>query len=288
MSIESEIAAAVTPAVNPAGPYILLAKVVTVVAIAIGLYGSGYYMAQKKGDAALSAKVVEDQKVIDKLKDDYNVATATANGIAQGNTTVLQDNVNNIASNLNQENQYAHKNPSANKPLVFHSKLSSNSVGMLNAKTPNGSQLIQHPADGVQGNSDPSLAANTGDQAQCRPDDATQQSLHAIAQDGDDAIRQLNALIDAYNSVRIVGCSITPASASELSALLSDTTIDPNTVSTEESTPLLVVSKIKDGVLSIAPLLLPALIPESAPFMPALNKALGQPATVPAENPKTP
>jgi hypothetical protein len=276
MSIESEIAAAVIPVANPATPYILLAKIVTVVAIAIGIYGSGYYVAARKGDAALAAKVVEDQKVVDKLKSDYSVAAATANGIAQGNSTVLQDNVNNIAGNLKQENQYAHKNPTANKPLVFHSKPAAN-VGVLNNQTASG-QLVQHPADGVQGNSDPALTGGTGNQAQCRPDDATQQSLHAIAQDGDDAIRQLNALIDAYNSVRIVGCSITPASASELQTLLYDTSIDPTTVSTEESTPLLVVSKIKDGVLSIAPLLLPALIPGSAPFMPALNKALETPS----------
>ena len=276
MNIESDVASAVSSVAstvtNPASAYILLAKIVLVFAVAAGLYGAGYYQAQKKGDAALASKVVEDQKIIDKLKNDYNVAVAQANGIAQGNSTVLQDNVNNIANNLNQENQNAHKNPTANKPLVFHSKPTAN-VGVLSNQAA-GSQPVQHPTNGVQGNSDPALAAGTGDQAQCRPDDATQRALHSIAQDGDDAIRQLNALIDAYNSVRVVGCGITPASASELQTLLSDTTIDPATVTTEETSPTLSISKLKEGVLSIGPLLLPALIPGSAPFMPALNKAL--------------
>lgn len=234
-------------------PYVLLSKVAIVIAIVAGIFGAGYFQGAKKGEIALAQKVVEDQQVIDKLKSDYNSAVANANGIAAGNTAVLQSNVNGIANNLAQENQNAHKNLSSNKPLVFHS-VSSNVLnsGVLSAtaKTAFG-KGGQHSTDGVQGNSDTAIATGTGDQAQCRPDDATQQSLHAIAQDGDDAIRQLNALIDAYNVVRTVGCSITPASAEELKTLLTDTQIDPTTVSTEDSSPSIVINTLKDGVLSV-------------------------------------
>ena len=241
-------------------PYVLLAKVAIVITIVVGIFGAGYFQGAKNGEIALAQKVVEDQQVIDKLKSDYNSAVANANGIAAGNTAVLQSNVNGIAKSLAQENQNAHKNLSSNKPLVFHSQLSANVNIGLHASPANPAlgKSGQHPTDGVQGNSDTTIAAGTGDQAQCRPDDATQQSLRAIAQDGDDAIRQLNALIDAYNLVRSVGCSITPAPASELKTLLSDTEVDPTTVTTEETSHTLSVSKLKEGLLSIGPLLSPS------------------------------
>jgi hypothetical protein len=65
-----------------------------------------------------------------------------------------------------------------------------------------GSMWLSVPCGAVQPAPSATPAARTGIKAQCKLDPAAARKLLAIAAEGDDAIRQLNALIDFYNDVR--------------------------------------------------------------------------------------
>lgn len=64
-----------------------------------------------------------------------------------------------------------------------------------------GAERLFVPVSGVQACGDSSAAGGDRNQARAELDPATAVSLVAITNDGDDAIRQLNACIDAYNSL---------------------------------------------------------------------------------------
>ena len=145
-----------------------------------------------------------------------------------------------------------HEKPSQ-KPLSFNGTVVCNATNPSSLRTDTSSSTGkpgQYPGISVQGNSNTQSASGTRDQAVCKLDDATGQSLHAITQDGDNAIRQLNAVIDAYNLVQAVGCSVTPATKDERASLLAGTAILPTDVTSPELSTLS-VDVLKDGVLAI-------------------------------------
>jgi hypothetical protein len=224
--------------------------------LALALFGAGYFTAMKQSEAAMAKQASTDQAKYDELLGKYNSAIAAANTTAQGNSTVLAAGVDVITNNLNKENQNAKNVPS--KPLVFHAATSAVNAGSVYSIT-TANQNGQRPSLSVQSNGNPSVAQGTGDQAVCRLDDATGQALHSITQDGDAAIRQLNAVIDAYNLVQKVGCSVTPATREEIGSLLDGTPFAIKDVTPPESQ-LFTVDKLKEGVLTIAPYILKAAI----------------------------
>lgn len=233
---------------TPSGPYMAGLKLAAIAAVAGGLYGAGYYNASQKASAALADQAVQAQHKYDSLLSAYNVMTAKANGIAQGNSAILDAGVKGIAANLNKENQNAKNVPT--KPVV----LPSSGCFGLQPPAPTADKGKQYPGFGLQGNGNTGTSAGASEKAQCRLDDATGKALYEITQDGDAAIRQLNAVIDAYNFVQKIGCSITPATKEELNALLNGTALKREDVA-EPDAPVLSIEKLKDGVLGIFPAL---------------------------------
>ena len=234
---------------NPAPMYLLGAKIAIVAAVCAALYGAGYYHASQKGEESLIQQAVAAQAKYDSILSAYNVMTEKANGIAATNSAVLDAGVKGIAANLNKENQNAKNVPA--KPLVLPS------VGCFSL-SPSAKDTAdkgkQYPGFGLQGNGNSAASTGTGEKAQCRLDDATGKALYEITQDGDAAIRQLNAVIDAYNLVQKIGCSVTPAKKEELDALLNGTELKRGDVA-EPDTPVISVQKLKDGVFGIFPAL---------------------------------
>ena len=74
----------------------------------------------------------------------------------------------------------------------------------FNADLRNGAVRLSIPVAGGQcaATADSTVAASDQHQARAELDPATAAALDAIAGDGDDATRQLNACIDAYNTMR--------------------------------------------------------------------------------------
>ena len=233
---------------SPTAAYILGAKIAIVAAVCAGIYSAGYYKATQKGEDALLKQAVAAQAKYDSLVSAYNVMTEKANGVAATNSAIFEAGLKAIAANLNKELQNAKNVPT--KPLV----LPSAGCYGLQPTTPTADKGKQYPGFGLQGNGDTGTAAGTGNKAQCRLDDATGKALYAITQDGDATIRQLNALIDAYNLVQKIGCSVTPAKKEELDALLNGTELKRVDVA-EPDAPVLSIQKLKDGVFGIFPAL---------------------------------
>lgn len=71
-------------------------------------------------------------------------------------------------------------------------------IDRLRADVRSGARRLSILVAGVPGCADSSVAAGSGREARAELDPATAEALVAIAGDGDAAIRQSNALIDAY------------------------------------------------------------------------------------------
>jgi hypothetical protein len=147
-------------------PYVLLAVVLAIV----GSFGGGYY----KGS---NDEVTRQQLEI-----------AALNAAARQKEQALVTAVTTQATKLQKANQDA--------KLIAKERDAAIASGALKLRIP-----IQAPVCPVQTAGDAPAPAGDSVQATAEFDRETAQSLVAITDDGDKAIRQLNACIDAYNTI---------------------------------------------------------------------------------------
>jgi hypothetical protein len=194
------------PFLAPLANYKLLFQLLAIASLAAGLFGGGYYAGSMSAQDKLIKQAMESQALIDTIQRELEVATAKANTVAEKNSELLSQIVDIRTEQLIKENQNARKNPENLKPLNLPGIV----VG-LRSNTQN--KCISDTGNGLQANSNPGIASGIGDQATCQLDTETQRALREITRDGDEAIRQLNALIDTYNKVKEVGCSVSSVAA---------------------------------------------------------------------------
>jgi len=147
-------------------PWVLLGILITVV----GAFGSGYY------------KGAEDENARQQLE--IAALNAEARVKEQALITVVQTQSNKLQK-ANQDAKLAQQK----RNLDIDS-------GALRLRLP-----VKAPVCPVQATADTSVASGDSVQTSAELDGETAKSLVAITDDGDKAIRQLNACIDAYNSV---------------------------------------------------------------------------------------
>ena len=147
-------------------PYILLAVVLAIV----GSFGGGYY----KGS---NDEVTRQQLEI-----------AALNAAARQKEQALVNAVTTQATKLQKANQDA--------KLIAKERDAAIASGALKLRIP-----IQAPVCPVQTAADPTPPAGDSVQAGAEFDRETAQSLVAITDQGDANTRQLNACIDAYNTI---------------------------------------------------------------------------------------
>jgi len=147
-------------------PWVLLGILITVV----GAFGSGYY------------KGAEDENARQQLE--IAALNAEARVKEQALITVVQTQSNKLQK-ANQDAKLAQQK----RNLDIDS-------GALRLRLP-----VKAPVCPVQATADTPVASGDSVQTSAELDGETAKSLVAITDDGDKAIRQLNACIDAYNSV---------------------------------------------------------------------------------------
>lgn len=147
-------------------PYILLGIVLSV----LSAFGGGYWKGSKD-------EVTRQQLEIAKL-----------NAEARQKEQALLSAVTTQATKLQKANQDA--------KLIAKERDAAIASGALKLRVP-----VQTPVCPVQTAGDPTPPAGNSVQAGAELDAKIAQSLVAITDDGDKAIRQLNACIDAYNNV---------------------------------------------------------------------------------------
>jgi len=147
-------------------PWVLLSILITVV----GAFGSGYY------------KGAEDENARQQLE--IAALNAEARVKEQALITVVQTQ----STKLQKANQDA-KLAQQKRNLDIDS-------GALRLRLP-----VKAPVCPVQATADTPVASGDSVQTSAELDGETAKSLVAITDDGDKAIRQLNACIDAYNTV---------------------------------------------------------------------------------------
>ena len=147
-------------------PYFLLAVVLAVV----GSFGGGYWKGSKD-------EVTRQQLEI-----------AALNAEARQKEQALVAAVTTQATKLQKANQDA--------KLIAKERDAAIASGNLKLRVP-----VKTPVCPVQTAGDPPTPAGDSVQAGAELDATTAQSLVAITDDGDKAIRQLNACIDAYNNI---------------------------------------------------------------------------------------
>ncbi len=147
-------------------PYILLAVVLAVV----GSFGGGYWKGSKD-------EVTRQQLEI-----------AALNAAARQKEQALVAAVTTQATKLQKANQDA--------KLIAKERDAAIASGALKLRIP-----VKTPVCPVQTPGDPPAPAGDSVQTGAELDAKTAQSLVAITDDGDKAIRQLNACIDAYNAI---------------------------------------------------------------------------------------
>ena len=147
-------------------PYFLLAVVLAVV----GSFGGGYWKGSKD-------EVTRQQLEI-----------AALNAEARQKEQALVAAVTTQATKLQKANQDA--------KLIAKERDAAIASGALKLRIP-----VKAPVCPVQTAGDPPTPAGDSVQAGAELDAKTAQSLVAITDDGDKAIRQLNACIDAYNAI---------------------------------------------------------------------------------------
>ena len=147
-------------------PYFLLAVVLAVV----GSFGGGYWKGSKD-------EVTRQQLEI-----------AALNAEARQKEQALVAAVTTQATKLQKANQDA--------KLIAKERDAAIASGNLKLRVP-----VKTPVCPVQTAGDPPTPAGDSVQAGAELDAKTAQSLVAITDDGDKAIRQLNACIDAYNAI---------------------------------------------------------------------------------------
>jgi len=155
-------------------PYGILALVLAAVMAAVGAFG--YHKGHVAGHD-------EQQLVIDKMQAEW----AKAQQAAQARELALGEQVNAGAVALRKAQDDAQS-----KVDVLRTSVRSGAVRLsVPAKCP-AAVTVQAPAS----------AAGHSDQARAELDPTASDALVAIAADGDNAIRQLNACIDAYQAMR--------------------------------------------------------------------------------------
>ena len=147
-------------------PYFLLAVVLAV----IGSFSGGYWKGSKD-------EVTRQQLEIAKL-----------NAEARQKEQALLSAVTTQATKLQKANQDA--------KLIAKERDAAIASGALKLRVP-----VKTPVCPVQAAGDPTPAPRDSVQTGAELDAKTAQSLVAITDDGDKAIRQLNACIDAYNNI---------------------------------------------------------------------------------------
>ena len=147
-------------------PYFLLAVVLAV----IGSFSGGYWKGSKD-------EVTRQQLEIAKL-----------NAEARQKEQALLSAVTTQATKLQKANQDA--------KLIAKERDAAIASGNLKLRIP-----VKTPVCPVQAAGDPAPTPRDSVQAGAELDAKTAQSLVAITDDGDKAIRQLNACIDAYNAI---------------------------------------------------------------------------------------
>jgi len=147
-------------------PWVLLGILMTV----LGAFGSGYYKGGEDENARQQAKI------------------ASLNTEARAKEQALITTIQTQSNKLQKANQDA-KLAQQKRNLDIDS-------GALKLRIP-----IQAPVCPVHTATDTHIASGDSVQATAEFDRETAKSLVAITDDGDKAIRQLNACIDAYNTV---------------------------------------------------------------------------------------
>lgn len=199
--------------------YKVLIKIAAVV-LAVGFIyfsgrHSGYDKAEKIGKSNLEEQAATAKTRYDGLVTSYDKATKEANVLAKEKADALKIAVDTISINYNrilkESNDKSKLLRDASKTIFVVSKdssgrdivsvtggLSINALGCTKSDT----------GDRVQTASGPAATRELEAKTEARLDGKTSGDLISLVTDGDAAIVQLNAVIDAYNRVQESGCTI--------------------------------------------------------------------------------
>lgn len=135
--------------------------------------------------AIVGAYVVGHHNGYDQCDQRMKIEVARANDSAREREHEMSERTATLSAQLAKANQDA-----------------KDQINRLQYSISTGSVRLSVPTSGVQACSDPAAPSGDRHEARAELDAETAQSLVSIAADGDFAIRQLNACIDAYNEVR--------------------------------------------------------------------------------------
>lgn len=193
-------------------------KIVALV-LAVGLvYYAGYNNANESGkeEAVKQANIAKIK--YDALVASYEKATREANTLAEEKTAVLKTTIDSIASNYNRVLKESNDKIKVLRATAkTESVVGKDSSGRDIISTTGGLSINASSCTGpdtsnrVQAPSDPAASGGAQEKTEARLDGKTSGDLISIVADGDAAIVQLNAVIDAYNRVQESGCTIVPA-----------------------------------------------------------------------------
>ena len=178
---------------------------------------SGYNQAEEIGKQNVIKQAAADQIKYDGLVTSYDKATKAANILAEEKTDALKATIDSIAGNYNRVLKESNEK---SKQLLAASKTTSviskgrdgrNVVSTTGGLSINASSCTgPNTSNGVQAPGNPTAAGGPEAKTEARLDGKTSGDLISIVTDGDAAIVQLNAVIDAYNKVQESGCTIVP------------------------------------------------------------------------------
>lgn len=200
-----------------------LAKLAVILLIVGGCFGGGMYVEHHYIDAATlekqiaanAAQKAQDTAKITALQVAYNTAVANANAAAAATSTASQQAIDAIDVQLTEKQNEVNalkKTLDAQAEIIIAQNIAATTPGTTGGLSINGASCSTSTATvPVSGSGNTQPSSGPGDQTSCRLTEKTARSLISIAADGDAAINQLNAVIDAYNKVKEKGCAPDPA-----------------------------------------------------------------------------
>ena len=161
----------------------ILTALALLAALAAYSFGSGYNLAEARGDAAVAA-----------LRAGYAEAVAVSVQSARRTEQDLRSDIDAVQA------KYQLLEEAASREAIELNNLVSN----LRDGTRRLSVRVQNCAAGSGGasNTAPSSGGGSGDSQRAELDPATAEDLIGIARDGDRYIRERNACVEAYEAVR--------------------------------------------------------------------------------------
>ena len=183
-------------------PYIEGIKIAAIIIVGISIVGVTHHIDSRYYNKKLEETVARDQKTLNEIKQAYNDTIAKNNEDSKNKTASLQASLDKQTENYRKNLEDANIKIKAFKDSATINSDGSGGLWIKTAIKPQPSSSI-----GLHPSSDSTVASRTSNQTYAKLDESTSRSLIDIAADGDEAINQLNEVIDAYNRIQQKGCS---------------------------------------------------------------------------------